>query len=857
MIELEGPRRGASELPAHLVSPCAGSVAFRRRSAARVLVISGFILLTVWGLRYAEAAGAAYRIAAENGSSGPWRGLLDPYFIAKTCPQALMSLLAAVAGFSMFLRWKPVRPLERLLLETFNKPNPSGGPDSQPADRKRRQTSCRGQANLPDKPATDGEIHPAQSWTWIVLGLATIAAALVILEWIEPCYFVQDDNFAGVLPAVLHGCRSLFQGEFPDFDPCQLMGVPGGGAVLYPPTVVSYAVARWGLGNENYAFEVFAAMHLLAGFLASFAAARTVGLRPALSFVLGISFTLSGYILLVGRGWLFVVAMVFWLPLLFCVMESWLNGRVGRRWLLTAGFAIGGFYYTGFPQAWFYGMLLLAFTAAVAVVCGRVAARQLIWPMAASLLGLALLLPALIVQRELTRGMAEKEANAGKGIEQGLLATLAPFPFTRAEGFMGLPANRGQVLETQWYYAGTFLMACAFLGMGLTLAYRCRRAWWGQHPWTATAILSLWLGLGKEGVLWTAIGNLPVIRAVNHHPHRLMPFIVFYCLIVGGTFLEQLLRRTASRKWEHAIAVATTLLMLYHVSLARNSLWSYGDRPYPELPREIAERVLPSRQLSSSEGVRNAQAGRVWWYGPLRSGLPGFACLLPMNLPSAYGAYGFDGYDPIIENRPETQAMRAKFAASPAEASRAYGIRWLLTANADYYKQEWEYWWPLSKSNWCFGFSDSGGPATWDQSLPAAELRVRREEVNLYEVPDASPLAFDRANPQAPLPIEFHGWGAAVEVPGTGQRTVVVNLLVRPWLRAACDRQPLETSADEWGRLEVRVPDGVAHFQVFYDLPWRRGILAAVGLAATTLAGMAVFRRRELTVLATTSGPQS
>ena len=93
-------------------------------------------------------------------------------------------------------------------------------------------------------------------------------------------------------------------------------------------------------------------------------------------------------------------------------------------------------------------MLLLGFTAAVAVICGRVAVRQLIWPIAASLLGLALLLPTLIVQLELTRGMAEKEANFGMGFEQGLLATLAPFPFTRAEGFMGLPANREQVLET-------------------------------------------------------------------------------------------------------------------------------------------------------------------------------------------------------------------------------------------------------------------------------------------------------------------------------------------------------------------------------------------------------------------------
>ena len=481
---------------------------------------------------------------------------------------------------------------------------------------------------------------------------------MAILESIEPCYFVQDDNFANVLPAILQGCRSIFHGEFPDFDPCQLMGMPSAGkgvfTLLYPPTVVSYAIARWGLGNENYALEVFAAMHLLAGYLASYAAARTVGLRPALAYVLGISFVLSGYILLVGRGWHAVVTLVFWVPLLFCCLERWLQGRANGRWLLVTGLSIGGFYYTGFAQYWFYGMLLLGLTAVVAVVCGRVAVRQLIWPIAASLLGLALLLPTLIVQLELTRGMAEKEANAGKGFEPGLLATLAPFPFSHAEGFMDLPANREQVLETQWYYAGTILMACAFLCLGAMLAYRCRRAWLGQHPWTVAAIVSLWLGLGSEGVLWVVMGNLPVIRAVNHHPHRLMPCFVFFSLIVGGIFLERLLRRTTSRKAEYLIAAVTAMLMLYHVSLSRNSLWSYGDRPYPELPREIAERVLPSQ---------NPLAGRVWSYGPFRSGLPGFASTLPLSLPSAYGAYGFHGYDPIIEARPETRAFLDKFAA--------------------------------------------------------------------------------------------------------------------------------------------------------------------------------------------------
>ena len=39
----------------------------------------------------------------------------------------------------------------------------------------------------------------------------------------------------------------MLHGEFPDFDPCQYMGMPNAGkgifALFYPPTIVSYAAA--------------------------------------------------------------------------------------------------------------------------------------------------------------------------------------------------------------------------------------------------------------------------------------------------------------------------------------------------------------------------------------------------------------------------------------------------------------------------------------------------------------------------------------------------------------------------------------------------------------------------------------
>ena len=122
MIELEIPQQKASASATGITRRWSGRWAFRRRSATRVLVISGFILLTVWGLRYTEAAGELFRIAAADGQGRPWGKVLDPMFVAKACPTALMFLLAAIVGFYLFLRWKPVRPLERLILEALSGP---------------------------------------------------------------------------------------------------------------------------------------------------------------------------------------------------------------------------------------------------------------------------------------------------------------------------------------------------------------------------------------------------------------------------------------------------------------------------------------------------------------------------------------------------------------------------------------------------------------------------------------------------------------------------------------------------------------------------------------------------------------
>ena len=84
MIELEAPDRKTPRPAIGRTSRPSGRGAFRRRSATHVLLISGFVLFTVWGLRYLGEASEVFHFAAEGGRGQPWDQVLDPLFIAKT-----------------------------------------------------------------------------------------------------------------------------------------------------------------------------------------------------------------------------------------------------------------------------------------------------------------------------------------------------------------------------------------------------------------------------------------------------------------------------------------------------------------------------------------------------------------------------------------------------------------------------------------------------------------------------------------------------------------------------------------------------------------------------------------------------
>jgi hypothetical protein len=271
------------------------------------------------------------------------------------------------------------------------------------------------------------------SLRWLAGGAAVLLVAFVMLEWLEPYYFCQDDVLVAELPGVLYGCRNVWHGEFPEYNPYTLMGGPymaEGVGLTYPPLCPTYAVARHILHDEYAVIEVFAFLHLAVGYAVMFAVARGAGMRASVACLVSLSFVLCGAVLIMGRSWhtfLIVAAMS---PLLVLAAERLRRESVGWRWVLATGIVIGVYYHGAFPQLWLFAMLFFALHVAGLWLSGVVPFRRALWSVPAVFLGVASMFPVFYLQWRLSRDMIPY-GGVGNGVGAHVCSFFLPFPLSR------------------------------------------------------------------------------------------------------------------------------------------------------------------------------------------------------------------------------------------------------------------------------------------------------------------------------------------------------------------------------------------------------------------------------------------
>ena len=270
--------------------------------------------------------------------------------------------------------------------------------------------------SAPDESAAPEAGSRSRSAFWLVAAFLVLAICGVVLENLESYYFTQDDNYSQFFPGMLAGCRAAFAGTFPNWNPHQFLGAPlaevGTYALTYPPTYLSYALATYVLGDELATVEVFCWMHVVAGLAASFWLGRRLGLPASLSAAMSLSFVLSGYALIGGRSWFYMVPTFAFAPLLGVSLHSLTRRDPTWRWLVGTGVVIGLYFHAGNAQMWAYGVSFYCLALGWCTLAGAIPWRRMFRSLAVLAVGLGVAAPLLVPQFLGIRGLDRKIGRA-------------------------------------------------------------------------------------------------------------------------------------------------------------------------------------------------------------------------------------------------------------------------------------------------------------------------------------------------------------------------------------------------------------------------------------------------------------
>jgi hypothetical protein len=678
---------------------------------------------------------------------------------------------------------------------------------------------------------------------WFWAGLAFVVAAFALLELLDPYFFCQDDALSLELPGVLMTCRGIWQGLVPEYNPYIFLGSPTPSiSGVYPPMYLAYGIARHVLGDEYATFDVFAAIHFLAGYCLTFLVARRLGIGPVLAVLAGLSFVLSGPVLVMSRCWHSFSVLPAAIPLFALLVDRLRSGPVDWRWPVVTGVSLGLFYHSGFPQLFVLGCGLMLVHAAALAALGEVPWRRLRWLVPTLAFGAALSIPVFYQQWRLSREISLNDPGGGDGVGGNLLSMLLPYPLVQ-----GTLPNMWGSLNLQWsghfYYFGSVLLV-AFLAAVAVLAWRqtggrAHVANTGdssrlQMALVIPAVVALLLALGESGGVWWLMGLLPV--GLRNNPFRAMPWFVFFACLVGARYVEDFIasrqpiagQNVEERRSRLLFGIAGIGLVLVALHLTRVGIafYTYGFRPYPQLPTELAKVVGPD------DGGRQQ---RIMSFAAMRSTDPSYPLAVPHNLPCEYELPAFFGYDPLVQRFGRYTACLERVLAKPQAAFAAYGVRWLLV-----HRTAWGGWEPHTPNRFERKFPFVPLLAKID-SNPQRSLGELDDYVRVFELPDAAPLAFDAAQRTEPLPLQMSVAGLCIDLePAAAARNIVANFLRYPDIVATADGKPVAVTEDEWQRIVLNVPADAKQIRIRYSPPRAVGITIAAVLALMGAAAVLV-----------------
>jgi hypothetical protein len=689
-------------------------------------------------------------------------------------------------------------------------------------------------------PPNDEVAASAHAGLWTMAGIFAVVSAFAFLEWQSPYYFVQEDVLIGEFPAILVGCRGVWDGHWPEWNPYTGMGSPlmseGMNSLTYPPLYASYAIARHVLDDEYATMEVFALLHMLAGYWLCKKVCEKIGCGQAAATLAGLSFALSGPILILGRSWHTFMPPVVWIPAIALSIEALRRDRIGWAWLTATSLSLAMPAHVGFPQ-----LAVACFGMFCILVLSLAVTRAIHWTTAlqgaaAVVVGIALSAPILLFQMEYGRH-AHKVSTSRFSAAPGVAAMFLPSPLVSAEApYWSNPPD-----FTHFYFFGGLLAWCWVAGGLLTTGGRFAAWRQGARLWWSMGLAFLLLALGDAVGLWNVVAMLPVISTVVRIPLRMMAFVAFGMVVSGSWLFSGLLRHFRQRPLAQTslLTIAVSLLG-YHLTRVDTAVVYRLFRPYPEFAG------TPLEQLRSLD---TTAARRACTFEDRMSTRATHGMSLADSMAGVYSIYSTEVYDPLAEHSSRYRQAVDRMSHDHCAALQAYGVRWMLIDRSDLRQHPDRAARMRVSEGWTADLEAIELP--W-LKIPLSELddtlarflgrepahATPCESLELFEILASSPLVFRKNEPTVGLPFKAHTEGVDVDLAGVAGGSVVVNFLRLDWMTAAVDGDSIPCTADEWGRIVVNVPRGATQLAIRYQPPWVRGGAWGLGLA---VAGIAAF----------------
>jgi len=617
---------------------------------------------------------------------------------------------------------------------------------------------------------------------------------------------------------------------------------------------LSYAIARHVIGNEYTTMEIFALMHLIAGFLLCRRVCTIVGCSKFAAVVASLSFVLSGPVLVFGRAWHMFLPLAVWIPAVALCIESLRRGVPGWQWFCLTGACLAMPIHVGFPQlvVVFYGIFGGAVSALLLgrVVCWRKACQGV----AALTLGVSLGAPILWAQYEFkSSARVQKQFDSSWNAKPGLLAFFLPSPLATAQPPFVLHQRPD---FTHFYFFGGILAVCWVAG-GF-LAWGPRFAAWDSGPrlywWMALVLLAL--SIGDEAALWRTLGMLPVVNTLVRHPIRVLPFFAFAAVVSGGFVFDRLWLRLCRFPSRQVIAAAAIFLLLgYHLTQVDTGVGYTMFKPYADVP---CIDQLRSADCAAARRVcaftSNFEDVPVW--DPERT----IGQSLGGHMASIHGIMALNLYDPVGESMLPFRRAKERLHLKAREAMRRYGVGWLITHETDALQAFGELdaetkklaassdrpW--LSFTPWTGRLPIADFTALFSEIRDSEDRGIKCGNLRWFKLSHADAMAFSTRDPQAGLAFQVHTEGADVEVTNAAGRDVCINFLRLDDMTASIDGTDVACRSDDWGRILVSVPEGASRLSVRYRPKWAHGLWLAliVGIIAVGVFGFATFRLRRI-----------